>query len=121
MIILDFGNLFFFWEGDCKFQGGVGFFVCKFFVNNVCEVDSVLNRVVYFIFRIFNWYLLKVIQVYVLILIYCDDEVEVLYEEILKVIYFFEIYFIVVMGDFNVKVGIWNSDELRIGLFGYGQ
>lgn len=120
-IILDSGNLLFFREGDRKSQGGVGFLVRKSLVNNVCEVDSVSNRVAYLILRISNRYSLKVIQVYAPTSTHCDDEVEALYEEISKAIHSSETHFTVVMGDFNAKVGTRNSDELRIRPFGYGQ
>ncbi|KAF9818198.1 hypothetical protein SFRURICE_003939 [Spodoptera frugiperda] len=102
-IILDSGNLLFFREGDRKSQGGVGFLVRKSLVNNVCEVDSVSNRVAYLILRISNRYSLKVIQVYAPTSTHCDDEVEALYEEISKAIHSSETHFTIVMGDFNAK------------------
>ncbi|XP_026314581.1 uncharacterized protein LOC113226236 [Hyposmocoma kahamanoa] len=50
-----------------------------------------------------------------------DDEVEAIYEDILKAIHSYKTHYTDVMGDFNAKLGKRCGDELRVGQFGVGQ
>ncbi|XP_072931484.1 uncharacterized protein [Epargyreus clarus] len=120
-VILKSGNLFYHRKGEHLSQGGVGFLVHKFLVNNLVTVDSVSARVAYLILRISKRYSLKVIQVYAPTSTHPDDEVEVMYEDISRAIHTSKTDFAVVMGGFNARLGTRNGDELKMGPFGVGQ
>ncbi|KAL0832165.1 hypothetical protein ABMA28_001622 [Loxostege sticticalis] len=120
-MILKSGNLLYFREGDQLSQGGVGFIVHKSLINNVVQIESVSSRVAYLILRITNRYSLKVIQVYAPTSKYSDEDVETMYEDITRAIHTSRTHFIVVMGDFNAKLGKRSDNELKMGQFGYGE
>lgn len=64
---------------------------------------------------------MKIVQVYAPTSTYSDDEVETMYEDIAKALNnTSKVYYSVVMGDFNAKMGVQRSGESYIGPFGLG-
>ncbi|CAG9121819.1 unnamed protein product [Plutella xylostella] len=114
------GNLLYHREGDQLSQGGVGFIVNKSLVNNIVEIGSVSTRVAYLILRISKRYSMKVIQVYAPTSKHTDDEVELAYEDVSSALRKFTTHFMVVMGDFNAKLGKQEGGETKVGSHGFG-
>lgn len=121
MITLESGHLLYYREGDRVSQGGVGILINKVLCNNVMEVSSVSTRVAYVIIRLTKRYSLKIVQVYAPTSKCSDDEIEAVYEDIDKAIHnTTKTHFVVVMGDFNAKVGVQERGESAIGPHGFG-
>lgn len=129
-VTLPSGHLFYYREGDKLSQGGVGFLVNKALLNNVVEISSVSDRVIYLILKLTERYSLKVVQVYAppqkkpklkTSNTNPDEEVERMYEDIHAALHkTTKTHYSVVMGDFNAKVGVQACGERQIGSHGYG-
>lgn len=94
--------------------------VHKSLKSNVVEVGSVSTRVAYLVLKITEKYALKVIQKYAQTSIHPDDEVEIMYEDIVKVISCTKTSYTVVISTFNAQVGVQDYNKSRIGSYGYG-
>ncbi|RVE42997.1 hypothetical protein evm_012343 [Chilo suppressalis] len=120
-ITLESGHLMYFRGGDQQSQGGIGFLVNKSLADNVVEMSSVSNRVVYLIIKLTERYSLKVVQVYAPTLTHSDDEVEDMFDDISRALHSTtKTHYNVVMGDFNTKVGVQNCSESVVGSHGFG-
>ncbi|XP_060517971.1 uncharacterized protein LOC132696860 [Cylas formicarius] len=100
---------------------GVGFLVNKNIVNNIIEYKSISERVISIDLRVNKRYTCKIIQVYAPTTEHEDEEVEEFYEEINQVLNNNTAHYVLMMGDFNAKIGIRSDpQEKGVGAFGSG-
>lgn len=70
------------------------FLVYKSFVNNVIKIENVSPKVAYLTLRVTKRYSL-------------------MYGDISRAVHISNTYYAIIMGDFNVRLGKRNADELR--------
>ena len=100
---------------------GVGFLVNKEIASNVISYRSTSDRVAQIILKISKRQTFKIIQVYLPTSSHTDEEFDMVYEEIDKLLDEDKANHIIVMGDFNAKVDQQRDDSERmIGKFGIG-
>ena len=112
-----------YWKGkpqDSKQELGVGFLVNKRLENNLEEFHGVSERVASVTLKLNERYKLKIIQVYAPTCSHSDEEVENFYEDVQKAIDRKRAHFMVIMGDFNAKIGKRVEQETSIGNHGIG-
>ena len=112
-----------YWKGkplDSKQELGVGFLVNKRLEKNLEEFHGVSERVASVTLKLNERYNLKIIQVYAPTCSHSDEEVENFYEDVQKAIDRKRAHFMVIMGDFNAKVGKRVEQETSIGNHGIG-
>ncbi|XP_041471252.1 craniofacial development protein 2-like [Lytechinus variegatus] len=101
--------------------GGVGFLIHKTIASNVISYKSTSDRVSQIILKISKKQTMKIIQVYLPTSSHADEEVDMVYEEIAKLLDEDKANFTIVMGDFNAKVGKReDNSEMMLGKFGIG-
>ncbi|XP_041461759.1 protein-glucosylgalactosylhydroxylysine glucosidase-like [Lytechinus variegatus] len=96
--------------------GGVGFLIHKTIASNVISYKSTSDRVSQIILKISKKQTMKIIQVYLPTSSHADEEVDMVYEEIAKLLDEDKANFTIVMGDFNAKVGKVHVDAPIIAL-----
>ena len=86
------------------------------------SISSGNSRVAELVLRITDIYQLKIVQVYAPTTYHSDEETDNFYNTIDKILEKQTYYIIIVMGDFNAKVGgQTNESERATGCFGLGQ
>lgn len=106
-------------EGN-KQELGVGFLIHKRLEKNFIEFHSVSERVASVILKLNEKYSVKNVQVYAPTSSHSDEEVESFYEDVHTAIDRNQTHFLVVMGDFNAKVGRRVDQETSVGQHGIG-
>ena len=102
-------------------QQGVGFLINRTLSDNIIEVKQINPRLATLKLKINGRYTMKIIQVYMPTTNSSDEEVSDLYDDITEQLQT-DSHYIIVMGDFNAKVGIKvDQDELAMGKFGSGE
>ena len=102
-------------------QAGVGFLVNKKWKDNITRVSSGNSRIAELVLRITDRYQLKIGQVYAATTSHSDEETDNFYNTIDKILEK-QTHYIIVMGDFNAKVGGQSNTPERVtGCFGLGQ
>lgn len=104
-----------------KHEHGVALLINKRLNNNIKEINSISDRILYTILHISKKITLKVIQVYAPTSSAADVDVEQLHDDISKCIRDHKTTYTIVTGDFNAKIGVRiDSSENVCGNFGYG-
>ena len=111
----------FYWKGGVTRNNGVGFLINKNLAANVSNYIGVSDRVAMIIIKINKRYNIKIIQAYLPTSDHTDEEVQTVYEDIDNLMTNHKTHYTVLMGDFNAKVGIKETDETCMGNFGIGQ
>ena len=115
------GHLLYHSEANNR-QAGVGFLINKKWNGNITSVSSGNSRVAELVQRITARYQLKIVQVYAPTTSHSDEDTENFYNTIDKILEKQTHYTIIVMGDFNAKVGgHTNTSERATGCFGLVQ
>ena len=99
-------------------QAGVGFLIKKW-KDNITRVHSISPRVAELVLRTTTRHQLKIVQVYDPTISHSEDEINIFYNDIDKILEN-PIHYTIVMGDFNAKVRR-NPSETATGSFGLGQ
>lgn len=113
------GNLFC-WAGESSSRG-TGFWVKKETKNQVEEFYSTSDRISTLIVKFNKFVTLKLIQVYAPTSSSSDEDVETFYNDILDTIEDGKPGKIIILGDFNSKIGFRKQGESHIGAHGFGQ
>ena len=85
-------------------KAGVGFLINKKCKDNITRVSSGSSRVAELVLRITGRYQLKIVQLYAPTTSHSDEETDNFYNTIDKILEK-QTHYIIVMGDFNTKVG----------------
>ena len=99
-------------------QGGVGFLIHKKLKGNIEVFHATSNRVASVTIRISKRYKIRIIQVYAPTSVSSQEELEEFYDDLQTEMRYKKTHYLVIMGDFNAKVG--KRDEDCVGSFGYG-
>ena len=101
-------------------QAGVGFIIKKTWKDNITRVNNISPRVAELVLRITR-YKLKIVQIYAPMTSHSEDEINIFYNDIGKILEN-PSHYTIVMGDFNAKVGVrTNPSETVTGSLGLGQ
>ena len=98
-------------------QAGVGFLINKKWKDNITRVNNISPRVAELVIRITTRYQLNIVQVYAPMTSHSEDEIDIFYNDIDKILAN-PSHYTIVMGDFNAKVGVrTNPSETATGSF----
>jgi hypothetical protein len=100
---------------------GMGFLINKNIKNRIIESTRRGDRIVELTIQLNNRYKLKLIQVYAPTSKAPDEEIEAFYEDLDQSIINNKEHFMVIMGDFNAKIGEPTSNQETVGKFGLGK
>ncbi|XP_072378445.1 uncharacterized protein [Diabrotica undecimpunctata] len=121
-LVLKSGHLLHFIGENDKAVGGVGFLVRKKHLDKIIKIESVSSRVVYLILKLNERRSIKIIQVYAPKTSHSNEEIENFYEDINRAIEKDKTRHLILMGDFNAKLGFKGDNaEVAMGSFGYGE
>ena len=99
----------------------MGFLINKKWKDNIPRVNNISPRVAELVLCLTKQYQLKIVQVYAPTTSHSEDEINIFYNDIDKILEN-PSHCTIVMGDFNAKVGVrTNPSETAIGSFGLGQ
>ena len=102
-------------------QAGVGFLINKKWKDNITRVNNISPIVAELVLCITTRYQLKIVQVYAPTTSHSEDEINIFYNDIDKILEN-PSHYTIVMGDFNAKVGVrTNPSETATGSVGLGQ
>ena len=99
---------------------GVDFMVKKSLVEKVTGFRGISDRITELTIQIKKTTQIQLIQVYMPTCSNSDEEVELIYENVNKLLQKKSLPIIIVMGDFNAKIGIGESNEQCTGNYGSG-
>lgn len=99
--------------------GGVGFLINKSIAPNITTYKGISDRVAYIILRLNRKTTLKIIQVYAPTTKHDDEIVDSFYEDITTAIMESTTNYVIVMGEFNSKLGKKQQGENKVGNYGY--
>lgn len=109
----------FYYIGVTPGQYGVGFIVKKYLKKHILSFTGLSERVALLKMNI-NGLDVSIIQVYAPTETSSDEELELFYSTVDKAIHL-SANNVIVMGDFNAKVGKTNPNETTTGNYGYGE
>lgn len=119
-LILSNSGYHLYYKGGNTFYNGVGFVVNKNIAGNITNFNGVSDRVAQWTIKINKGYLINVIQVYLPTTGHADEEVEIVNENVNKLLFTSKANHTIFMGDFNAKVGIGNTFKSSTGPYSYG-
>lgn len=102
--------------------GGVAIIINKNFKHNVIKYQAISERVIYITIKLNKRYHLQIIQAYAPTSKAEEEEIERFYEDLTKARQMEKAHFVIVMGDFNAKIGERKQgDTDYVGNFGLGE
>ena len=102
-------------------QAGVDFLINKKWKDNITRVNNISPRLAELVLRITTRYQLKIVQLYAPTTSHSEDEINIFFNDIDKILEN-PSHYTIVMGDFNAKVGVrTNPSETATGSVGLGQ
>lgn len=115
------GHTLFYKGKEDSSHGGVGIIVHRRLTPHIRHMKATSDRVIYITIKINKLVSVKIIQAYAPTNSYEDEEVQKFYEDVSKSINENKTYHVLVIGDFNCKVGKQTGrDETYIGRHGLG-
>lgn len=110
-----------YYYGETKGYRGVGFYIKGELEKDIIEIKSVSERVGVLKIRIEKNVVMTIIQVYAPTSEKSDEEIEGFYETVEKAIKENTEYYIIVMGDWNSKIGKGEKIQGILGPYGIGE
>lgn len=119
LIKLQSGHSFYYAGEEEKSEGGIGFVINKRLENQILAVKKISSRVAFLVLKLNKKYRMKIVQVYAPTSSHTDEEVDILYEDIMSALKDTRTQFTTICGDFNAKTGSKkNESEVCLGKFG---
>lgn len=115
------GNILFYGGSKSGRNGGVGFMVNGNMEGTIRKFESISERIAQLTVQVSKRVRIRIIQVYCPTSSSDEEEIEEVYNDLFNLINKAKSTYLIVMGDFNAKVGLGKNGEHSLGRFGIGE